>query len=177
MNNDKKLLRTRMIEIRKKIKDKNKKSKRIVDKIIHLEVYKQAIVICLYKSLVNEVQIDSLIDYSLKCGKIVLLPKVVDNNLIFLEYHQNDQLEKSDFRVLEPVLDSKRDYQGKIDLVIVPGLAFDKRNHRIGYGKGYYDCFMKNKDFYKIGICYNEQLIDNVPVNYDDVILDLVITD
>ena len=61
--------------------------------------------------------------------------------------------------------------------MIIPGLAFDKDNNRLGYGMGYYDNYLKDKNVYKIGICYKEQIIDSIPVDNNDVKMDLVISD
>ena len=174
--NDKMILRREMLKVRKKILDKEEKSKRIVDKIISLDIYKKSNVVALYKSLSSEVNLDYLIEYSLNKGKIVLLPKVTGDNIIFLKYTKGDLLEKSSFNVLEPTINNNQ-YNEDIPLVIVPGLAFDKDNNRLGYGKGYYDRFLVNKNIYKIGVCFKEQLINNVITSSNDVKMDLVLTD
>ena len=173
--NDKKLLRREMINIRANIHDKEAKSKQIINKIIKLDIYQKSKVVALYKSLDMEVNLDFLIDFSINNGKIVLLPKVIDNDILFIKYNKGDLLEKSKFKVLEPI--NNNQYNGVIPLVIVPGLAFDNNNNRLGYGKGYYDRFLKNKSIYKIGVCFKEQLINNVITSLDDVKMDLILTD
>ena len=91
---EKDLLRKKMFELRKSILDKETKSNEIIKKIIKLDIYKNAKVIGLYKSLPNEVMMDELINYTLSLGKIVVLPKVVDNKLIFFKYKIGDMLEQ-----------------------------------------------------------------------------------
>ncbi len=174
---DKDYLRKKMIKLRRNILNKDVKSNIIVNKIINLDIYKNSKVIALYKSLDNQVNLDYLIKYSQYCGKIVLLPKVVGNKLLFIKYHLGDKLEKSYFKVLEPSSYKENIYRDKIDLIIIPGLSFDKDSNRLGYGKGYYDRFLKKKNIYKIGVCYFEQLIDYVPINNNDIKMDLVINE
>lgn len=175
MLQEKEIIRKSMIEIRKNLLNKKEKSKNIINKIISLDNYQKALVIALYKSLPSEVEMDDLINYSLKCGKIVLLPKIINKQLEFIEYHDGDELKMGSFHVQEPV--NNNICLGKIDMVITPGLAFDKEGHRLGYGKGYYDKFFEKNDTYKLGVCYSEQLIQDVPVNYHDIKMDMVIHD
>ena len=59
---------------------------------------------------------------------------------------------------------------------IVPGICFDKNGYRIGYGKGYYDKYLSNKSIYKIGICFKECLIDNMPHDLYDIKVDLIVS-
>ena len=67
----------------------------------------------------------------------------------------------------------------KLDLVIVPGIAFDKKGHRIGYGYGYYDRFLKTikKKAVKIGLAFDFQLIESIPEEEHDVPMNIVVTD
>lgn len=175
--NRKDILRKQALMKRKMIVDKEKKSHIIVNKIIGLECYQKAQVIGLYKSMKDEIMMDELISYSLYCGKKVLLPRVVGNKLLFLEYSENDILEKSSFNVLEPLLDNHKIYVSEIDLMIVPGLLFDKNNYRLGYGKAFYDRFFNNCDTYKIGVCFQEEFIEKLPIDKWDIKMDQVITD
>ena len=85
---NKKVLRKRLIEIRKNIRKKNEKSSIIMQKITKLEIFKEANVIALYNSLENEVNTNYLIDYAQKCGKKILLPRVIGDNLLFFEYQK-----------------------------------------------------------------------------------------
>ena len=174
---DKRILRKSLIDIRKNILDKDLKSTIIVHKIINMEVYTRSKIIALYKSLKDEVNLEYLINYSLNSGKIVLLPRVMKNNLIFIKIDFNTEYDKSNFGVVEPCYDINNVYNGDIDLIIVPGVGFDKDNNRIGYGKGYYDRFLLDKDIYKIGVCFKDQLMDHIPSDINDVKMNNVITD
>ena len=174
---NKRVLRMNLIAARKKIHDKHNKSMVIINKIIKMDKYLNSNVIALYNSLKDEVNLDYLINYSLNCGKTVLLPRVVDNNLVFIKIDSSTKYEKSNFNVLEPLYDKEKVYNDIIGLIIVPGVGFDIENNRIGYGKGYYDRFLLNKDIYKVGVCFDEQLINNIVVDNNDIKMNIVLTD
>ena len=177
---DKQTLRKEYLQIRNNIQDKEIKSKIIINKLTQSKEYQQANVIGLYKSLKTEVNTDDLITYSLNIGKKVLLPKTIDNNLAFYQIKSlKEELIKSKFGVLEPKANSDN-YVDKtdIDLIIVPGVCFDKAKNRLGFGKGYYDHFLANTSIKKIGICFDEQVSNNnIKTNSNDIKMDLIITD
>ncbi len=164
-------LRKELLLKRKNILNKKELSTIIVNKVMNLDIYKEARVIALYHSLNDEVDTTYLINNSK--GKRVLLPKVIGDEMIFIMINKDTKYYKSNFGVLEPIGDI---YTGKIDLIIVPGLAFDKDLNRLGFGRGYYDKYLMNKDIYKIGICFDEQIVDEVPHNALDIKMDMVIT-
>ena len=166
-------IRKDIISIRKKITNKKKKSTIIVDKIINLDIYNKSRVIALYNSLPNEVDISYLIDKSLN-NKIVLLPRVYNDKMEFIVINKDTKYIKSSFNVLEPIGNI---YHGNIDLVIVPGVSFDKKLNRLGYGKGYYDKYLKNINCYKVGICFSNQIISKLPCMKHDIKMDMVITE
>ena len=146
MELDKQELRKKYTLIREKITNKKEKSAIIIDKIINNKTFINSKIIAIYKNLKNEVNTDELIEYSLKNNKIVVLPRVEDNELKFYRiFSLNDKFEKSKFGVEEPIKDKRYLVdKNSIDLVIVPGLCFDMKNNRLGYGKGYYDRFLKD---------------------------------
>ena len=165
-------LRKEMLNKRKNILNKKELSTVIVNKIIDLDIYKESRVVALYNSLPNEVDTKDLINKSL--DKIVLLPKIINNEMVFIEIDSNTKYEKSSIGVLEPL---GTIYNGPIDIIIVPGVAFDRKLNRLGFGKGYYDRYLSNKEIYKVGICFSGQLIDTLPTDNHDIKMDLVITE
>ena len=165
-------LRNQILEKRKNIKDKEKKSTIIVDKILHLDIYKNSKVIAIYNSLPNEVDTSYLINKSI--DKEILLPRITNNKMVFIKVNSNTKYTKSNFNINEPI---GEEYLGKIDLIIVPGVAFDKYLSRLGYGKGYYDKYLENKNVYKIGICFSEQIVDKVPIDKHDIKMNLLLTE
>jgi len=83
-------------------------------------------------------------------------------------------IEKGVFGTTHPA--NPTEYSGDYDLIIIPGLAFDSNNYRLGYGGGYYDNFLVNHPkAYKIGIFYPEQLVEKVPTEAHDLCLDEVL--
>lgn len=183
MNNieiNKRILRKEYIGRRNSIPNKDEKSLIIFEKLIKSCEYKNASVLALYKSLPSEVDTTELIKYSIVIGKVVALPKVVNNELKFYKINSsNDNFIKSKFGVEEP-LGNNEDFISKnnIDLVIVPGLCFDKEKNRLGFGKGYYDGFLNGTDLKTIAICFQEQIINDIlPVTNDDIKVQKIITD
>lgn len=163
------------------IKSKEQKTEEITKRFINTTQFKNAEIIAIYKSFSSEVSTEEIIKYALKSGKKIALPRVNKSKLDFYEIKSIDEkLIKSNFGIEEPIENSKTfvDKQ-KIDLVIVPGLAFDKEKNRLGYGGGFYDRFLAGINALKIGICFDEQLLKNetLPVKETDVKLDIIITD
>ena len=172
-------IRKKYIDIRKNINeiDRIKKSKIISDKVLSNEVLKSSKVIAIYKSLKSEVDTDNIINDLWSMNKVVLIPKVEKDIINFYEYNINDKLIKSTFGVLEP--NNNKIYKKEnIDLIIVPGVCFDKYMNRMGFGKGYYDKYLENSNIYKIGICFNEQMYDKKLVTDKyDIKMNEIITD
>ena len=79
------------------------------------------------------------------------------------------------FQIQEPLSDEV--YQGPIDLAIVPGVAFTKGGDRLGYGGGYYDKFLKEHNCQKMGICFESQIVEEIPTEKNDIRMDTVITE
>ena len=177
---EKQKLRKKYLLIRKNIQNKQEKSKIITNKLIQEQSFINAKVIALYKSLDNEVNTDELIKYSLEIGKIVVLPKVIENELVFYKIDKNELLEKSPFGVLEPIGNNdNKIFKQDIDLVIVPGICFDLDKNRLGFGKGYYDRFLCNTFIKSIALSFDEQIVSTeiIPVNEFDVKITNIITD
>ena len=165
-------LRKEIINIRKNITKKNELSNIIVDKIVNLDIFKKSRVVALYNSMASEVNTESLIN---KCfNKKVLLPRIVNNEIVFIEVNNDTKYTKSNIGVMEPIGEV---YLSNIDLIIVPGLAFDNELNRLGFGMGYYDKYLSNKNIYKIGICFDKQIVKKVPINHLDIKMDMVITE
>lgn len=177
---EKEQIRKEYIDLRRNIKCKKEKSKIIFDKLIHEDIYKNSKVIALYKSLDSEVDTNELIEYSLKIGKTVLLPRVKENNLRFYRIRENEELYQSSFGVLEPIDNPNNLFRDNlIDLVIVPGICFDINKNRLGFGKGFYDRFLSNKNIENIAICFDEQVLadKNLPIDLYDISVNKIITD
>lgn len=109
-------------------------------------------------------------------GKTILLPRVTSETDMELRlYTGPDDLSRGAFGIMEPCGVLFTDYS-RIDLAVIPGMAFDRHGHRLGRGRGYYDRFLPLLPrAYKIGICFPFQLVDTVPTDPTDVIMDEVV--
>lgn len=172
----KKIIRKKYIEIRKRIKNKEEKSKNITNQIMNLKKYHEAHVVACYCSLMDEVCLDEIIYHAWEKGKVVVVPKVIGDSMNFYEIKSMDELKISSFGIREPNHNFIFD-KNKIDLFLVPGVAFDMKGKRMGFGKGYYDRYLADLDAYKIGICFSEQLDENIPVDNYDITMDEIIVD
>lgn len=129
-----------------------------------------------YWPLPDEVDIKPLINKLVAEGRTVLLPKVIDNeNMELRRYSSPADLTEGAFHVQEPVGEAITDYD-KIDVALVPGMAFDAAGHRLGRGRGYYDRFLSaHPSIHKIGVCFPFQRVAEVPIEEHDVCMDEVI--
>ena len=134
-----------------------------------------------YYSLPDEVDTHQLVDDLVAEGKRVLLPKVVDDETMEIRrYTGRQDLTEGPLRLLEPVGEPFNDY-ARIDVILVPGLAFDATGHRLGRGRGYYDRFFSSlftihpSLFTSIGVCFDFQKVPEVPTDAYDIPVDEVI--
>lgn len=112
----------------------------------------------------------------LPLGKTILLPKIISSRDMELrQYISEDEMAAGSFGINEPTTEPWSDYDA-IDLIIIPGVAFDERGNRLGRGKGYYDRLLPRLDSaYKIGVAYQWQRIDHLPHEPHDIPADEVI--
>ena len=152
------------------------KSSQIEKNLFSLEQYKSSKVIMFFVSFNSEVNTHGMIKGALK-SKIVVVPKVEQHEIepsIIIDF---DSLIPGKFGVPEPIELMKIAYKN-IDLVLVPAIVFDKDGHRIGYGYGYYDKFLKKvPKAVKIGLAFDFQVVDKVPKEMHDVPVDLIVTE
>lgn len=106
--------------------------------------------------------------------KRFFLPRVNGVNLEILPY-ESTRLELGAFHIEEPTGDDIVD-PDEIELIVVPAVAYDNKGNRLGRGKGFYDRLLQSTKATKIGVCYDFQLLDEIPVEEHDVPMDIVIT-
>jgi 5-formyltetrahydrofolate cyclo-ligase len=148
-------------------------SENILRQLEELPLFQQAGIVLLYWSLPSEVQTHKIVEKWSK-KKTILLPVVYGNELLIKAYTDNSCLEIGAFEVCEPNTEEFTNLSA-IDLCIVPGLAFDKNGNRLGKGKGFYDKLLPKISCPKIGICYDVQLVDNIPCDEWDEKVDFVV--
>ena len=150
-----------------------RKSKAIWESLSSIQEFNRAGTIAFYVSIAREGEVDTttMIEESLSLGKRICIPKVVKNNALrFIEIRSIKDLNKGSFWILEPAGGSRILPQA-IDLVIVPGVAFDKSGNRLGFGKGYYDKFLSKLEDGTpiIALAFDFQIVDSIPSSKNDV--------
>lgn len=150
-------------------------SERIMEKLEHNDAFIRAGVVLMYYSLPDEVYTHSFIDKWRK-EKTILLPVVKNKTEMDIrEYTGRDDLKEGAFHIWEPSGVLFTDYNA-IETAVVPGIAFDESGNRLGRGGGYYDRLLPQMRAYKLGICFPFQLLDRLPHEEYDVMMDEVIT-
>jgi 5-formyltetrahydrofolate cyclo-ligase len=140
-----------------------------------LDLFKQAKSISLYYALPGEVETAAFIDKWAET-KTIFLPVVEGNDLGFHIYKGKHSLRHGAFGIMQPERDDSCPTE-QTDLIIVPGIAFDRKCNRLGRGKGYYDRILAALPISKIGLCYDFQLVDEIPTEPFDIPVDMVVTD
>ena len=159
------------------------KSQLIADKLLSFHLFKRAEVVMFYAIKGNEVDTRGMIRYALREGKRVIVPitKLSEGRLLSSEILDYDsELEVGRYGIPEPKSQFVRPVDPKeIDLVIVPGVAFDRRGYRIGYGGGFYDRFLKElgPGTRSIGLAFEFQLCAEIPNSENDVPVDFIISE
>lgn len=154
----------------------------ILEKVLGLEAYRRAKLVHTYvSSKENEVDTRALIGTCLAQGKRVAVPVVMPSakTMGHALIDDLDQLVVGPWGLAQPDPAAARwlPAKARIDLVVVPGLAFDRRGHRIGRGGGYYDRFLAQVQTVKIGLCYDELVLDYIPGEPHDVPVDMVVAE
>ncbi len=138
--------------------------------------FRRAETVCFYYPLGSEVNLLPLAQKALASGKQVAFPRVEGSEMALYRVLSLEEFAQGAFQVMEPV-SSALVCEPEM-LVFVPGLAFDEQGSRMGYGKGYYDrYFARNPYCHKIGVCYEMQLVSEVPCEDRDIRMDAVVTE
>lgn len=152
---------------------------KILKKITILNKYKRCKTILTYVSKDIEVDTIGIIKKAWEDGKKVAVPacnkETMEMN--FYEINSIDDLEKGTFGLLEPKKGTcKKIEETQATICIIPGFSFDQEGFRLGYGYGYYDRFLQNFKGTKIGICYNNCIVDKLPHGRFDCSVDILVT-
>lgn len=155
--------------------EKTSKSAIIQEKLFNEEAFKEANVVMFYVSLKDEVNTLTMIDEAIKAGKRVCVPVILkeEKRLIAGEIKNREKdLERQHFGIYQPRAGHVREVPlDDIDLVVVPGVAFDRNNVRLGRGHGYYDrflCGLPDKTR-TVGLAFDFQVVDHLPKDSHDI--------
>ena len=168
---NKQLLRIWVKEKRKEL-DMAKISAILADKLVQIEEYKNAKNIMLFYPLKDEVDLLSILEDK---SKNFYLPRINGDELECCPYCASEELCISRFHTKEPICEACA--KSEIDLIIVPALACDKNNFRLGYGKGFYDRFLKDYKGKTISCIPHEFFVETVFPFESDIKIDRVLTD
>lgn len=177
--------REKVMDYRQRLTDKEllDKSMEIKKKLFELDEFIEAEVIMFYVDFRNEVKTEFMIKEALNDGKRVVIPisQVEDRSLLLSELKDYDQeLETGTYDILEPKEEYIRPVEhSELDLVTVPGVAFDEDCNRLGYGGGYYDRFSAGLDSQvsRIALAFEIQIVDQVVTDEHDLPVDKVLTE
>ena len=152
-------------------------SEQIQGRLEELPLFQAARCVALYHSLPGEVQTARWLDAWLG-QKEIALPRVAGDDLLLLPYTGPASLEQGAFGIWEPVLPASPTFMDeKIDLVIVPGVAFDRHLNRLGRGRGFYDRLLTTLRVPCVGVCFGFQLFDEIPAESFDRPMDAIVTE
>ncbi|MCK4327413.1 MAG: 5-formyltetrahydrofolate cyclo-ligase [Candidatus Diapherotrites archaeon] len=168
-------------EIRKKAlcaRDENHdpvdKSGAIAKRLFQQPEYQSAKSVLLYFSIGSEVDTCKIIRDALKTKK-VFLPFVEGGEMGYAQIQSMEGLEPGKYGIMEPL--DKEPSSAGLDLVVVPGIAFDESGHRVGYGGGYYDRFLPAANAFTIGLAYDAQVIEDIPAEGHDCPVKKIVTE
>ncbi|MBU0767107.1 5-formyltetrahydrofolate cyclo-ligase [Patescibacteria group bacterium] len=178
---EKELIRKSIEERIKNISEEDRitESHTICKKLLNL--IPKGSVVCAYAALPTEVSLTELIKELITRGDQVFLPRYSNDSITFHNIQNLDELEEGAFSVLEPPASFKVANPSAIDVVLVPGRAFDTQGNRLGRGKGGYDKWIEgqrkiNPKTKMLGIAFDCQMVDEVPTEEHDQRMDDVIT-
>ena len=139
------------------------------------DAYRNARTLYGYMSYNQEVRTLPLLEQALRDGKRVAIPKCYGDEMRFIFMDDLSQVEKSNFGIPEPVADGPI-ADDETALVLMPGLAFDRAGPRMGYGGGFYDKFLAAEpDHPTVALCFDFQVVEDLPTEEFDVPVDLVL--
>ncbi len=164
--------------------DKDGLSVLIMNRFMELPEYQAAHTVMFYVDVREEVRTRQALPAALTTGKRIVVPYCVDGELELFWLESMEELELGMYRILEPKaelreLSHKRLQPQDLDLIMVPGVAFDRAGGRTGHGKGYYDKLLEHArpDTPLVGLAFECQIFENIPMDQHDIAMDAVVTE
>ena len=180
----KKEMRKAMLTLRDKqnLDELQRRSSLIHEQLFQKKEYRECKKLLTFVNFGTEVNTTRIIKDALSQGKTVAVPLTMPQTkeMVFIAITDMQNLKLSHYGILEPVFSPSCIVENDLHtLILVPGVAFDKKRYRLGYGGGYYDRYMQNRVFLKsIGLSYHFQIVEEIPMlSTYDIAVDEVITD
>lgn len=184
MNSNKSGLRRKLRQQRDALDRRAERSRQLTAAVTTWEPFQRARAVALYVSFRSEVQTDELLQRAWNAGQQVSLPVCREHTLELFRVDNVNDLHAGKFGIAEPspVVQAEPGRAVEIrdvDLILVPGLGFDRQGNRMGYGRGYYDRLLADAppSLLRCGLAFDVQLIDAVPAEAHDIPLDYVLTE
>jgi 5-formyltetrahydrofolate cyclo-ligase len=156
---------------------REERAERVVERFLDLPEVERARAVMLFSSFGSEVPTGSLIERLHARGVVVALPRIEGTALVPIPYAPGDPTTTTPIGAEEPVGGPPLD-PASIDVVGVPGLAFDRGGRRIGYGGGYYDRFLRGLPVFTVGLVFGLQVLDeDLPAGRFDLPVDAIVTE
>lgn len=178
---DKKIIRKEMLNRRNELtKDELiSKSEMIFYNLLKIEDFQNSKELLTFINVNSEVITNSMVNYFWRKNRFVAAPKVIGKDMFFYYFSSYSQLKKGYFNIYEPLEKNEyiEDELSKDDVIIMPGLAFDRNGNRIGYGGGFYDKYLSKFEHKKIAVAFDFQIIDNIKGDLHDIKPDYIVTD
>ena len=175
---EKRLIRKQIFAARKQCSDAQVEewSHQITDQVLKLSEFMKANHILAYADYNHEVMTRYIIEEAWKAGKEVAVPKVVGKDMVFYRLTDFSQLEPGYFGIPEPVRGEIVKWEDA--LMVMPGVAFDPENNRVGYGGGFYDKYLeKHPNLHAIAIAFELQMYRELPFEEHDIKPEKVVTE
>ena len=149
----------------------------ITNNLINIIIDEKPKIVGLYFPIKNEVNVDELFSFLLKNKIRIAVPKILENNeMVFVEFFVDSLKKKNKFQIFE--VDGNIIDKNLIDIILIPGLAFDEKMYRLGHGGGYYDRYLKDYPGKKIGLIYEKFIVDQIDdVNEFDIRMDKIVSE
>lgn len=158
---------------------RGKAAQTIMKRVLGLQSVQDAVRVFCYVSRPPEVDTWELIAELLDRGKEIYCPRMLPGDTMeAVRIDDLTDLKRSKYGIYEPLENQDTAEASELDLALVPGLAFDRKGMRLGYGKGYYDRFFSDGDaIIKVGLAYAYQLVADLPALPDDIGMDIIVTE
>jgi 5-formyltetrahydrofolate cyclo-ligase len=169
---------------RNALPDKDERSARVCERLVTLPEYRAARTVLYYVDVRSEVRTRNYLQTALGHNKRIVVPYCVADELELFLLTGMDQLAVGMYRILEPrpelrALPQFKVAVGELDLIVVPGVAFDRQGGRLGHGKGYYDKLLEHArpDTPLVALAFECQLFPRIPMQEHDIYMDKVVTE
>ena len=172
-------LRARMRQARRALSEaaQQEAAQAAAARILSLEAYRQARVVMAYMAVRGELALDAVLRDALETGKTLALPRCEGEGVMrAYRVARPSDLRRGAYGIWEPDESCPIVPPDTIDLMIIPGTAFDRAGGRIGQGGGYYDRYILKTRAFRVGVCHGFALMDSVPTEKHDARMDAVVT-